>query len=163
VVVVSHSYSGLVAAAGGHGADRLIFVCARLPRPGQSPSALTPRWGFPEFTGGTVVLPDGWFGLSAAARRLLYSGTDAAQAESAMARLRPMRSRVPDDPISEPAWLQVPSSYVVCTGDQVVRPSQQRECAAMVERSIELDCDHSPFYSAPTQLADFILGEADRL
>jgi len=41
----------------------------------------------------------------------------------------------------------------VCTDDLVVSIEQQRFRASLVGRSIELDCDHSPFFSAPDDLA----------
>ncbi len=76
-----------------------------------------------------------------------------------MQRLRPMTSMVPDGPIDDPAWTSVPSAYVVCADDRAVRPESQRERAALVGASVELDTDHSPFLSSPDALADFI---ADR-
>jgi hypothetical protein len=48
---------------------------------------------------------------------------------------------------------------VVCGDDRVVRPEAQRERAALVGAAVELDTDHSPFFSRPGPLADFI---ADR-
>jgi hypothetical protein len=48
---------------------------------------------------------------------------------------------------------------VVCGDDRVVRPDAQRERAALVGASVELDTDHSPYFSRVAPLADFI---ADR-
>lgn len=45
--------------------------------------------------------------------------------------LRPMTSAVPDRPVDDPAWVSVPSSYVVCADDRAVRPESQRERAAL--------------------------------
>jgi len=45
----------------------------------------------------------------------------------------------------------------VCTDDRAVKIEQQRMRAAWADFSIEMDCDHSPFFSAPKQTADFIL------
>jgi hypothetical protein len=42
-----------------------------------------------------------------------------------------------------------------------VRPSAQRERAARVAASIELDTDHSPFFSSPDPLAEFIAAQHD--
>jgi len=57
------------------------------------------------------------------------------------------------------SWASVPSSYVVCADDRAVRPEAQRERAALVGTTVELDTDHSPFFSGAGALADFI---ADR-
>jgi hypothetical protein len=71
-----------------------------------------------------------------------------------------MWSRVPQEPITAPAWTRLPSTYVVCTGDRTVRVDAQRACAAQADESIELDCDHSPFFSAPDALAEVLAAQA---
>ncbi len=67
-----------------------------------------------------------------------------------------MRSEVPSEPIADPAWTSVPSSYVVCGDDRAVLPEAQRERAALVGRAVELDSDHSPFLSRVPELAGVI-------
>jgi hypothetical protein len=156
VHVVGHSYAGLPLAAAGHGADHLTFVAGRLPLPGESPATLTPRWGFPDFRACMRLGEDGVVRLSAGAGRFLFHRTNAALAGYALHHLRPMASTVPDAPLDDPAWRSVPSSYVVCADDRAVRPESQRERAALVGASIELDTDHSPFLSSAAPLADFI-------
>lgn len=159
VHLVCHSYAGLPVAAAGHGAAHLTFVAARLPRPGESPAAHTPDWGWPEYHRCLQQADDGVVRLSPDARDVLFHRTSAPLAGFAMSRVRPMASLVPADPVPDPAWTSVPSSYVVCGDDRVVRPDAQRERAALVGASVELDTDHSPFFSSVAPLADFI---ADR-
>jgi hypothetical protein len=159
VHVVCHSYAGLPVAAAGHGAAHLTFVAARLPRPGESPAAHTPDWGWPAYHRCLERGDDGLVHLSPAAGDLLFHRTSAPLAGFATSRLRPMTSLVPGEPVPDPAWTSVPSSYVVCGDDRVVRPDAQRERAALVGESVELDTDHSPFFSSVAPLADFI---ADR-
>ncbi|WP_416968695.1 alpha/beta fold hydrolase [Streptomyces sp. 4F14] len=158
VLLVAHSYGGLPVSAAGHAADRLVYIAARMPRPGQSPAELTPHWNDPAFRTAVKEAADGTLTLLPQARDALYSGTPEPHAERAAARWRPMRSRVPRPPVDDPAWLSVPSAYVVCAQDRTVRPDAQRECAAHACVRLELDCDHAPFYSAPDELARF-LGE----
>jgi pimeloyl-ACP methyl ester carboxylesterase len=71
-----------------------------------------------------------------------------------------MRSRGPHTPLDDPAWLTVPSAYVVCAADRTVVPEAQRACAARATTHIELDCDHSPFYSAHEPTARFLVAQA---
>jgi len=156
VHVVGHSYAGLPLAAAGHDADHLTFVAGRLPLPGESPATLTPWWGFPAFHDCMELGDDGVVRLSAGAGRFLFHRTNAALAGFALHHLRPMTSTVPDAPLDDPAWRSVPSSYVVCADDRAVRPGSQRERAALVGASVELDTDHSPFLSSAAPLADFI-------
>jgi hypothetical protein len=102
---------------------------------------------------------DGVVRLSAEARLLMFHRTSAPLAEFAMAHRRPMSSLVPDEPLTDPAWMSVPSSYVVCGDDRAVRPAAQRERAALVGASTELDTDHSPFFSGPAALAGFLAAQ----
>jgi hypothetical protein len=159
VHVVCHSYAGLPVSEAGHAAAHLTFVAGRLPLAGESPAAETARWQFPEFQACMQPGDDGVVRLSSAASRFFFHRTSAALADYASGRLRPMSSAVPSAVVGDPAWTSVPSSYVVCADDCAVRPEAQRERAALVGASVELDTDHSPFFSAAPQLAAFI---ADR-
>jgi hypothetical protein len=160
VHVVCHSYAGLPVAEAGHGATHLTFVAGRLPLAGESPAAQTPDWQFPEFQACVQPGDDGVVRLSSASGYMhFFHRTPAALADYASGRLRPMSSTVPSAAFADPAWASVPSSYVVCADDRAVRPEAQRERAALVGTSLELDTDHSPFFSGAAPLADFI---ADR-
>ena len=159
VHVVCHSYAGLPVAEAGHAASHLTFVAGRLPIAGESPGAQTSRWQFPEFQACMQPGDDGVVRLSADAGRYFFHRSAPGLAEYAMDRLRPMTSTVPSAAPADPAWTVVPSSYVVCADDRAVRPDAQRERAALVAASVELDTDHSPFFSGADALAGFI---ADR-
>jgi hypothetical protein len=156
VHVVCHSYGGLPVAEAGHAAAHLTFIAGRLPDAGESPAAVTAEWGFPEFQASMQPGDDDVVHLSAAAGPLMFNRTSASLTSLAMDRMRPMRSTVPDASVADPAWRSVPSSYVVCADDRAVRPDAQRARAALVGASVELDADHSPFFSRPRELADFI-------
>jgi pimeloyl-ACP methyl ester carboxylesterase len=162
VMLVAHSYGGLPVSAGGHGADRLVFVAARMPMPGRSPAELTPRWGHPEFQAACHLGHDGAVRLRPAAREVLYSGSPSGLADLAARRWRPMWSQVPAGPLDRPAWVTVPSAYVICTADRTVRVEAQRACAGQAAESTEIDCDHSPFFSAPARLAEIVAEQARR-
>jgi pimeloyl-ACP methyl ester carboxylesterase len=160
VVLVGHSYGGLPVSAGGQAADRLVFVAARMPLPDHSPAALTPQWNHPGFRASWRVREDGAVTLTAAAREVLYSGSPPALAEAAARRWRPMWSRVPEQPVADPAWCSVPSLYVVCLRDRTVRVDAQRACAERAQEQEALDCDHSPFFSAPDELSEILVRQA---
>ena len=161
VHVVCHSYGGLPVAEAGHAAAHLTFIAGRLPEAGESPAAVTGEWGFPEFQACMQRGEDDVVRLSAAAGPLMFNRTSASLTALAMDRMRPMQSAVPDAVVADPAWRSVASSYVVCADDRAVRPDAQRARAALVGASIELDADHSPFFSRPRELAAFI-GERHR-
>lgn len=156
VTVVCHSYSGIATSLAGHGADRLVYVAARLPQPNESPMAISAQWGSADFRECISEAITGESTLDPKAELLLFNRSPRGLARVAIERLRPMRSEIPVEPVHDPAWMSVPTTYVVCTDDLVVDVEQQRSRAALVDHVVEIDCDHSPFFSAPDRLAEVV-------
>lgn len=156
VTVVSHSYTGITVSAAAHEAQHLVYIAARMPAVGESQTELSPRWGNPDFRSCLNVSSDGELSLTDDAERFLFHRSPPALARIAMNGRRAMRSEIPVEPLENPAWLTVPSSYVVCTDDKAVQLDQQRLRASWAKNSIEIDCDHSPFFSAPDETANFL-------
>jgi len=161
VTVVCHSYSGIATSMAAHHADQLVYVAARLPRPGESPVALSEQWGTPAFRSCISTDPSGVSTLSPSAGPLLFHRSPTSMALTAIERLRPMSSEIPVEPIDDPAWMVVPTTYVVCSDDRAVDVEQQRRRAELTGRSVELDCDHSPFFSVPDQLTATLASVVD--
>ena len=157
VTVVCHSYTGITAAVGGHDAQHIVHIAARMPAIGESQSELNKDWGNPEFRSCFEFSEDGTMSLTDGADAFLFNRSPRGLSQYAMANRRSMKSEIPAIPIENPAWKSMKSSYLVCTDDRAVRIEQQRMRAAWADFSIEMDCDHSPFFSAPKQTADFIL------
>jgi pimeloyl-ACP methyl ester carboxylesterase len=152
-----HSYGGMVislAAAGTARVVRLIYLCAFMPEAGQSLVAigegrLAPWIGRLE-DGRT--LPD----LSRAAE-LFYGDCDSVTQTWAVERLRPQPSTPFEEPVAEPAWLRIPSTYLVCTEDRAFPPELQREVfAPRAGQVIEVKSSHAPFLSQPARLAQLL-------
>ncbi|CAB4666119.1 unannotated protein [freshwater metagenome] len=156
VTVVSHSYTGITASLAGHNASHLVYVAARMPALGESQAEISPQWGNPDFRSCLLFGQNGELSLGDNADEFLFHRSPASLARLAMSGRRSMRSEIPAEPLDNPAWLSVPSSYVVCTDDRAVMLDQQRMRAGWAKHSIELDCDHSPFFSDPDALAQFI-------
>jgi hypothetical protein len=156
VTVVSHSYTGITASLAGHSASHLVFVAARMPALGESQAEISPHWGNPDFRSCLMFGQDGELSLGDNADEFLFHRSPRSLARLAMSGRRSMRSEIPVEPLENPAWRSVPSSYVVCTDDRAVMLDQQRMRAGWAKHSIEIDCDHSPFFSAPDALAEFI-------
>jgi len=57
---------------------------------------------------------------------------------------------------SSVAWRSVPSTYVVCTDDQVLSPAMRRATATNASASLKIDSDHSSFLSRPTELVGLL-------
>jgi pimeloyl-ACP methyl ester carboxylesterase len=157
VTVVSHSYTGITVSAAAHNAQHLVYVAARMPALGESQTELSPQWGNPEFRRCFNFSSDGEMSLTDDATEFLFHRSPESLARLAMQYRRTMRSEIPAEPLDNPAWINIPSSYVVCTDDKAVQFDQQRLRASWAKHSVELDCDHSPFFSAPNETAEFIL------
>jgi pimeloyl-ACP methyl ester carboxylesterase len=156
VSVVCHSYTGITVAAAAHDAQHLVFIAARMPAVGESQAGISPEWGNPDFRTCINFAADGTLSLEDGATEFLFHRSPNSLARLAMANRRSMKSEIPEEPMENPAWTTVPSSYVVCTDDRAVRLDQQRMRAGWAKHSIEIDCDHSPFFSAPDETANFI-------
>jgi hypothetical protein len=60
-------------------------------------------------------------------------------------------------------WSLVSSTYVMCSDDHTVAPALQREMMASAQHGVELDTDHSPFYSATATIVSLLAERAGLL
>lgn len=157
VTVVSHSYTGITVSAAAHKAQHLVYIAARMPALGESQTELSSKWGNPDFRSCLNIASNGELSLTEGASEFLFHRSPESLARLAMQYRRPMRSEIPVEPMENPAWLTVPSSYVVCIDDRAVQLEQQRLRASWAKHSVEIDTDHSPFFSAPDDTASFLL------
>jgi pimeloyl-ACP methyl ester carboxylesterase len=163
VVLVGHSMGGIViSAAAERVPDRirtLVYLTAFLV--GEGESLLSSFGADPDsaLTGNLVPSADG---ASATVKPeavvpAFYELCTPADAERARARLvpqalAPMNTPVPWTPARAG---RVPRVYVACQRDRAISPAVQRRMyeARPCKRVLELDTDHSPFYSTPEFLA----------
>lgn len=167
VVLVGHSYAGntipLVAAR--RPVRHLVYLCAMIPDVGRSlAEQLTdqPVMLNPLFNDG-LSDPDEqmcqrWVDLDLASK-LFYGGCDPRLAQAALSRLRPQSIYPALQQFALTEHPPVPTTYVLCSDDQMLRPEWSRTAAAerLDAELIELPGDHSPFYSRPAVLADVLL------
>lgn len=86
----------------------------------------------------------------------LYGDVDPAVAQAACARLSPQVLDSFGRPMTGTPIGRIPTTYVRCTKDRAVAPSHQDFMADRCDRRIELDTDHSPFFSKTDELADIL-------
>jgi pimeloyl-ACP methyl ester carboxylesterase len=159
-VLVGHSYGGQViseAASGRSDVARLVYVCAFAPDREETLVSLmasapdTPLAGANKLEGDALVVePD-------RVVEAFYAMSPPALAKSAIARLRPFRVLPPLSERRVPAWKSIPSTYVVCSEDQAIHPDLQRRMAERCTSTETLATDHSPFFSAPEDLARILI------
>ena len=166
VVLCGHSYGGaVITEAGDHpSVAHLVYVCAFALDEGESTAAAATGEELPStdlgdafrFSEDGVMVhldPEG-------ARTAFYLDCDRAEADAAIARLRPMPFSCFTTPVGTAAWHDRPSTYAVCTDDKAVHPALQRVLAARCTTSVDWPTSHSPFVSRPELVVDLLAGLA---
>jgi pimeloyl-ACP methyl ester carboxylesterase len=170
VVLVGHSLGGntvpLVAAR--RPVRHLVYLCAMVPDIGRSVfDQLGDEMEMlnPAYQEGLSVpdeqLRQVWIDHDIA-RAMFYGDCDELAAKAELDRLRPQSAYPALQPFQLAEFASVPTTYVVCSEDQILRPEWSRQTADRLGAElIELPGDHSPFYSRPSVLADVLLGLAN--
>lgn len=161
IVVVAHSYGGIVAAEAAADIEtvrHLVFVSSYLPNSRQSLSSFGDGSPAPFLD---IDAEGGTFGVrrDALADTFLQDCTPET-VTAAMDRLARQTLSVTQQPVTAPvpAWQQVPSTYLVCTEDRGTPEAAQREFARRAGDVVELRTGHHPFLSRPKAVADMISG-----
>jgi pimeloyl-ACP methyl ester carboxylesterase len=181
IVLVGHSYGGAVitnAATGNANVKALVFVDAFVPKQnetlvqllGQAPqsclagSAVDPTkvFNFVQDPGLPIGDLDAYLKVEATS---LYSGfatcfangLSPSQAAELAATQRPAALGQLVDQTGVPAWLTIPSWYLVGTADHAVPPSLQRSMATRANAHIsEFDAGHLGLISDPDAVVEII-------
>ena len=164
VILVGHSMGGIAITQAAENCPNsigaLVYVCAFLPRNGDSlmtwasqdresmvnPSTTDPR-------------ADGTIGFKPEHSRKAFYGNctdeDVAFAESRLVPQSgaPFGAQVETTP---ERWGRIPRYYIECARDRAITLRLQREMqeTSPCQQTFSIDTDHSPFLSAPEQLAD---------
>ena len=159
VVLVGHSYGGAVIGQAGLSGRvrRLVFLAALVLEEGECSSEVVMRMPA-EDSGVGRVMRRGEAGvmepLPEAAGAVFYNTCDPAPAAAAAARLCPQRAASLKQPATVAAWRSRPNTYIRCAQDRANSPALQDAMAARCGADVlRLDTDHSPFFSAPAELA----------
>lgn len=165
VVLVGHSYGGAVisrAAAGRRDVRHLVYVAALLLDGDQAFLALGPEHPAAPLAERATMTDDGRVTVDPdAAVDCFYNTCDPAEARAAAARLRPSAIACMAVPVEGEPWRTIPATYVLCEQDRAVHPDVQRWMATRASRTVVLDVDHSPFYSARGPLLEILLQAAE--
>ena len=66
------------------------------------------------------------------------------------------------EPMTNPAWKQIPSWFLVAEEDRMISPTKQRSMAERIGARIHAcDVDHTPLLSAPELVVKVITEAAD--
>ncbi len=157
VVVVAHSYGGIVtaeAAAGVESVRHLLLVSSYLPEVGESLASFGGEEPAPfleiDPEGGTFTVRK-----EAMAQTFLQDCTPEIQLQ-ATERTAHQSLAVLSAPVRAAAWQQVPSTYLVCTEDRGTPVEAQRAFAGRAGKVVEIAAGHHPFLSQPAAFRDLI-------
>jgi pimeloyl-ACP methyl ester carboxylesterase len=161
-VLVGHSYGGAVitqAAAERDDVTHLVYLAAFVPTVGESVISLLRSMPEARTLLDAAVRPgpDGTTVLDPSqAAPALYADCPPGAVTAALSRLSPQPTATVVQPISGSALGRVPSTYVECLRDRAVDPSHQAIMAARCDRTVQFDCDHSPFLSRTEDTAHLL-------
>ena len=170
VILVGHSMAGMIVTEAAcqvpHKVRALVYLCAYLPLPGQSVFELIAlNRGHEPLTYIELALelsPDKR-SCSIAADQIIplfYPEVAAVETEALQQRFAPQATL----PLSSAARFDqarfdtLDTTYICCTRDKVIPLHHQRRMLARqpCKTLLQIESDHSPFYSCPQQLADLL-------
>lgn len=160
VVLVGHSYGGAVITEAGNDANvaALVYIAAFAPDTGESVNTLIE--GFPKDGPQPPILPprDGFLFLD----REKFHDSFAADVDAEVAAFM-ADSQVPwgvdalGGTISEAAWRNKPSWYLIATDDRMIPPQAQREMSGRAGATVEeAAASHSVYVSQPGAVAEIV-------
>ena len=164
-IVVGHALGGVSISQLGEARRRkikaLVYVSALLPPSGKTGRDMTALEPDALFRRTREVNADGSTYTFARAHlpTLFYSDVSPEDRYKAMERLRPQPLAISNTPVTltDERFGSVPRWYIECTHDNAVLIRVQRQMVAMTPcKVITMECGHTPFYSAPEELAEHL-------
>ena len=150
--VLAHSYGGLPVTQGLVGATNvkgLIFLTAFVLDENETLFAAcgsqNPPWW--------VESADGERLTTSTPKAVFYNTCSPSVAASAAAALRTQSLLAFNQPITACAWKDIPSTYILCEHDNAIPLFAQEAMSARTGQTLLMSTDHSPFLSAPNELA----------
>lgn len=167
VILAGHSMGGVAITQAAENCHKqigaLVYVCAFLPRNGDSlvtwasqdrASMVNPNTTRPRADGAIE------FKLEHS-REAFYGNCTDDDVAFAQSRLVAQSSAPLGTPVETTAerWGRIPRYYIECGRDRAITPElqQKMEKSSPCRQMFSIDTDHSPFFSAPEQLADILL------
>lgn len=160
VILVGHSYGGaVITEAGNHpNVAALVYIAAFAPDNGESVNTLIA--GFPKDAPGPPILPpqDGFLFLD----REKFHDSFAADVDAELAAFM-ADSQVPwgvdalEGTVSEAAWRDKPSWYLIASDDRMIPPQAQREMSGRAGSAVEeAAASHAIYVSQPAAVARLV-------
>ena len=163
VIVAGHAYAGaVIATADDERVKALVYVAALAPDEGETVAQVfyrdEPHPQAPQ------LVPDGdgliWMPEEGFENAFAHHAT-ADQIALAKAVQRPIALKCIQEPARKPAWRSKPSWFLIAEEDRMINPKTQHFMAERMEATTQaLAVDHTPLFSAPEKVVEFILETA---
>ena len=158
VVLVGHSYGGIITTAAGNNAHvkSLVYVAAFQPDTGESLGSLSA--GKPPASSGPKPSPDGFLYLDRADFHADFCADLPAPLADFMAISQVGLSvKAAGAPATTPAWKTKPSFAIVATNDRAINPDLERSMYKRAGSTVtELASSHVAYISHPAEVAAVI-------
>jgi len=164
VVLVGHSYGGVVITEAGHDPKvaGLVYIAAFAPDKGESVASLIKN----PAPGAAVppILPPqgGYLSLDKAKFAMSFAGDVAKEKAEFMANSQvPWGLEALNGAVTEPAWKTKPSWYLVATDDRMIPPPAQQFMSKRAGSTVvEVEGSHAVYVSRPEAVATLIKNAA---
>ena len=164
VILVAHSYGGMVISQAGDDAKvkGLVYIAARAPDAGEDYVALTKKFPPAPASKGLKWQADGYGELSESAFIHDFAGDlPEREAKAYYAVQQPAGKAITQARTTVAAWHEKPSWYAVSTEDRTINPDLERFMAKrMHAQTIELKSSHVSLLSQPEAVANMIMKAA---
>lgn len=170
ITLVGHSYGGAVitnAATGNPNVTALVYIAAYALAEGETISAANSLGGGTALLGRHIqVRPFPGSGATDADayidpaffRTVFAQDLPNRQTAVMAAAQRPLVASALGTPSGPPAWMTIPSWYLVASGDHAIPPQAERAMATRARaHTIEISSSHVAMLSHPHQVTDLIL------
>lgn len=160
VLLVGWSYGGAVigeAAVGTSNVRALAYVAAFAPAEGESVSGLSRKYPGSLIPAHVVVAGDHSYMARDHFGEVMAHDAPSDLIALAAATQKFVRIGLDRVIVGRPAWLDLPSYYLVASEDRAVPPVLQREMAERMGATVtEIASSHAPLLSHPREVAEFL-------
>lgn len=165
VVLVGHSWGGTVITEAGNDTriKALVYIAAFAPDKGQTTAALAGSYPAPPGSAGLITTDEGFLYLSPKALAQDFApDVAAAQQKRISVTQGPIRAAAFDDKVTEAAWAQKPSWYLVSSQDRMINPDLERAMAHKIHaQTREVASGHLAMVSHPDDVTRIITAAAE--
>ena len=168
VVLVGHSYGGAVITAAGSGnpnVKALVYIAAMAPDDGEAVGDLLHR-AVPHPSAPPLVPDENGF-LWMSAKGFADAVAHESSTNNALlmeATQKPIAIKCVQEQMTQPAWKEKPSWFLLAELDRMIAPETQRFMARRIGGDVHaVKVDHTPLVSAPDQVVAIISEAVDNV